>query len=284
MRQPALFSRCHSSAATVALAALALIAGGGLGGCVNTSAKQPMPNYQPEAFNGSAYVRHFGADAAHTCEAARRALLSQGYLLGAADASHVVARKYFQPGAEHHVQLEFNVVCTEAPTEPQRATIAFVSALKEQYALRKTKDAASVRLGGIGAVSVPMEGSSDAMVKVSSETISDATLYERFFTIMGDFLGAPPTAAATLPATQRKSASAAARSTRSQRQRANAWASTDADTLDAEARDELWLGEEPNEALAWEKEERGSNHTARRAFHKRSSTAKKSRTRRALRR
>ena len=107
---------------------------------------------------------------------------------------------------------------------------------------------------------------------------------QRFFTIMGDFLGAPPTAAATLPATQRKSASAAARSTRSQRQRANAWASTDADTLDAEARDELWLGEEPNEALAWEKEERGSNHTARRAFHKRSSTAKKSRTRRALRR
>ena len=51
------------------------------------------------------------ATEAQTCEAARRALLSQGYLISAANADLVTGRKNFQPAAEVHVEVEFRVVC-----------------------------------------------------------------------------------------------------------------------------------------------------------------------------
>ena len=47
---------------------------------------------------------------------------------------------------------------------------------------------ASLGVGGIGSLSLPVEGSLDSMVKVSSETVDDATLYQRFFELLGQYL------------------------------------------------------------------------------------------------
>ena len=126
----ALAALLRAAAAAVALASLSA--------CVGTRSTAPMPNYQPEAFDGKSYVRHFAATAGHACEAARRALLSQGYLIDGKQSSggHVLGRKHFQPSSEHHVQLEFNVVCADgagshaAGAAP--ASTTFVSVLKEQ--------------------------------------------------------------------------------------------------------------------------------------------------------
>ncbi len=159
-----------------------------LGGCAGLSAApKALENYQPEAFDAEAYVRHYAAQPARTCEAARRALLSQGYIVTDALADRVTGRKYFQPGSEHHVQLEFRVVCA-ADGEDAGSSVAFVSGLKEQYVLRKTKQSASLGVGGIGSFSLPVEGGMDAMVKVASETVADGQLYQRFFELLGDYL------------------------------------------------------------------------------------------------
>ena len=167
------------------LTALAPLA---LAGCAGLSSPpSPLLDYQPEAFNGSAYVRHFTATPARTCEAARRALLSQGYIVTDATADKVIARKYFQPRAEHHVQLEFRVVCARESGDAD-STVAFASGLKEQYVVRKVKESASLGVGGLGSLSLPVEGSLDSMVKVSSETVDDATLYQRFFELLGQYL------------------------------------------------------------------------------------------------
>lgn len=178
------------------LTALAPLA---LAGCAGLSSPpSPLLDYQPEAFNGSAYVRHFTATPARTCEAARRALLSQGYVVTAASGQEVTARKYFQPDVEHHVQLEFRVVCAPEGLG-QLASVAFASALKDQYVVRKVKESASLGVGGIGSLSLPLEGSMDSMVKIASETVSTAEVYERLFNLMGEYLGgmslaAPPRA------------------------------------------------------------------------------------------
>ncbi|MFV0680517.1 DUF2242 domain-containing protein [Ottowia sp.] len=157
-----------------------------LTGCTLPNRATPLINYQPEAFDARAYARHYDARAARSCEAARRALLSQGYIVSAATADQVSARKYFQPFADHHVQLEFRVVC--ATEGGGHGSMVFVNGLKEQYMVRKAKESASVGVGGIGSLSLPLEGGMDSMVKVGSETVTDARLYERFFDLLGEYL------------------------------------------------------------------------------------------------
>jgi len=187
--------------ALVAAAPLVLAACTGL---MRSAPPQPLLNYQPESFDASAFSRHYAARPARACEAARRALLSQGYVVTAAAADQVTARKYFQPDAEHHVQLEFRVVCAPE-TGDGAASVVFASGLKDQYVARKAKDSASVGVGGIGSLSLPIEGGMDALVKVSSETVTDRPLYERFFDLVDEHLGRAveppaPEAAASAPA------------------------------------------------------------------------------------
>ena len=147
----------------------------------------PLENYQPESFGAHAHARHYAASPARTCEAARRALLSQGYVVTGAAGEQVSGRKYFQPDAYHHVQLEFRVVCAPERGD-EHASTAFVNGLKEQYLVRKAKDSASLGVGGIGSLSLPIEGNLDSMVKVSSETVTDPKLYERLFELLGEHL------------------------------------------------------------------------------------------------
>src|SRR5262245_34047250 len=68
--------------------------------------------YQQEKFDSSeTFARSFDAPPAQTCEAARRTLLSQGYLIVLAKSDQVTARKSFQPGEDAHVEIDFHVVC-----------------------------------------------------------------------------------------------------------------------------------------------------------------------------
>ncbi len=169
-----------------------------LAACAGLASKPaPLLDYEPESFDGAAHVRRFAATPGRSCEAARRALLSQGYVLGAPQADQVSGRKYFQPTVEHHVQLEFRVVCAPELGNPEAAAV-FVSGLKEQYVVRKAKESASLGVGGIGSLSLPLEGGLDSMVKVASETVTNAGLYERFFELMRVYLdrATPPEPAA----------------------------------------------------------------------------------------
>lgn len=167
----------------------AIAASMALAGCATLgSAPKPLTGYQPETFEASTHVRYYGASPERTCEAARRALLSQGYVVTATQADLVSARKYFQPDRDHHVQLEFRVVCVPEG-EGAHASMAFISGLKDQYVARRVKDSASVGVGGLGSFSLPLEGGMDSMVKVASETITEAEVYDRLFDLLGDYLG-----------------------------------------------------------------------------------------------
>ena len=161
---------------------LVVLATAVLAGCV-TPAPQKVA-YEPEEFDSTTtHTRVYAATEAQTCEAARRALLSQGYLVNTATAELVVARKSFQPEAEIHVEFEVRVVCAREGSG-SGSTIAFASALQDRYSLKKTNTSASLGVGVLGSLSLPVSASNDAMVKVASETITDPRFYERFFALI----------------------------------------------------------------------------------------------------
>jgi hypothetical protein len=68
----------------------------------------------------------------------------------------------------------------------------FANALQDRYALKKINNSASLGVGVLGSVSMPIGSSDDSMVKVASETVSAAKFYERFFALVELFL--PPEA------------------------------------------------------------------------------------------
>ena len=173
---------CH--AALCAAAALSLL----LSACSST---HPAAFQREEFSVSNTYSRSFDGTEAQTCEAARRALLSQGYVVLIANADLVNARKNFQPEADSHVQIEFRVVCT-AQRKGARPTLAFVTALQERYALKKSNTAASVGVGAIGSLSLPFTSGDDSLVKVASETVTSAGFYDRFFKLVSSYLVVEP--------------------------------------------------------------------------------------------
>ncbi|MDR0458712.1 MAG: DUF2242 domain-containing protein, partial [Burkholderiaceae bacterium] len=178
MRKSFVFS--HLSASVIA----ALLAG-----CASDT-PAPLMDYQPENFDASnVFVHHYVALPARTCEAARRALLSQGYVLDAAKfANQVAGHKSFQPDASHHVQLEFRVVCAAQGKDAGGGTTVFANGVQDQYSLRMTKESASLGVGAFGSLSLPLKGGTDEMVKVASQTVTDASLYQRLFDLIDGLL------------------------------------------------------------------------------------------------
>lgn len=184
-------------AVLVALAAVASV----LGGCAASPGVSPKTSrvYLNEAFASTeTFSRVFTSDVASTCEAARRALLSQGYVItSAARADAVNGRKSFQPEAEVHVQIEFHIVCVpEVTPSPATmgdppSTIAFVNAVQDRYSLKKNPNSASLGVSAIGSLSLPVSSSDDSLVKVASETIPAGVFYDRFFGLIERYLDAP---------------------------------------------------------------------------------------------
>ncbi|MDB5891697.1 MAG: putative lipoprotein [Polaromonas sp.] len=181
-RSALMFSRLpHRAAAPLfALCCLSSL----LAGCATGPKAFPLQ----ESFGSTeTYSRLFDASAGQTCEAARRALLSQGYIVTTSRADLVEGQKSFQPEADSNLQMSIRVVC--APESGNgKLSLGFVTALQDTYALKKSNNSASLGVGAIGSVSLPFSSSNDSMVRVASETISNASFYDRFFDLVSRYL------------------------------------------------------------------------------------------------
>ncbi|CAK14549.1 DUF2242 domain-containing protein [Pseudomonas entomophila] len=159
----------------------------GVSGC---SSKKPAV-YEHENFDDSGtFSRTFPVSEASTCEAARRALLSQGYIITSSDASQVAGNKSFQQNAENHMQISFNITCVPDMGDKQRSTM-FANALQDRYTLKKSNTSASLGVGVLGSVSMPIGSTDDSMVKVASETVTAAQFYDRYFALVESYLPKP---------------------------------------------------------------------------------------------
>ncbi|MNF84140.1 hypothetical protein D3C84_664880 [compost metagenome] len=153
--------------------------------------------YEHENFDDSGtFSRKYPVTDVATCEAARRALLSQGYIITSSDPKLISGHKSFQQTGETHMEISFNVVCAEDSSH--HATM-FANALQDRYALKKTNNSASLGVGVLGSVSMPIGSSDDSMVKVASETVTSGKFYERFFALVELFLPPDVKKAAHIP-------------------------------------------------------------------------------------
>ncbi len=153
----------------------------------------PKPIYQQEQFDAtsSPYAHTFHSKSDAACEAARRALLSQGYVVSSSRNDAVDGSKNFQPSNDMHVVIEFHVVCADANADGT-SSIAYVNAVQDRYTLKKSNTSASVGLSVFGSLSLPIGSSDDALVKTASETIPAGVFYERFFNLVDHFLKIDP--------------------------------------------------------------------------------------------
>ncbi|MEN1835582.1 DUF2242 domain-containing protein [Pseudomonas lijiangensis] len=156
-----------------------------MAGC--SSPKQAV--YDHEHFDDAGtFSRSYPASDDSSCEAGRRALLSQGYIITSNDPKMISGRKSFQQTGETHIEISFNLVC--AADVGGGGSTMFANALQDRYALKKTNNSASLGVGVLGSVSMPIGSTDDSMVKVASETVASAKFYERFFALVENFL--PP--------------------------------------------------------------------------------------------
>jgi len=175
-------------------AALALVLAGVAGCSSNNKAVYEHENFA----DSGAFSRNYAANDAAPCEAARRALLSQGYIITSADPKQISGHKSFQQSGDDHLEITFNVVCTDGGASDHRSTM-FANALQDRYALKKLNNSASLGVGVLGSVSMPIGSTDDSLVKVASETVSSAKFYERFFALVEVFLPPPVKAAEPAP-------------------------------------------------------------------------------------
>lgn len=166
----------------VVWASAALLAALVLGGC---AASKPIKVRGPqEKFDSSeTFFRLLDTSPEQACEAARRALLGQGYLITTGSPQLVEGKKSFQPEAEAHIEMMIRVVCVP-DTAPGKLSLTFATAVQDTYTLKKVNSSASVGLGGIGSVSMPMSSSSEGMTKVGSQTIAAVPFYDSFFELV----------------------------------------------------------------------------------------------------
>lgn len=153
------------------------------------SSKKPTV-YEHENFDDAGtFSRNYPVSDAATCEAARRALLSQGYIITSSDPKVISGHKSFQQTGETHMEISFNVVCAPDGSADNKTTM-FANALQDRYALKKVNNSASLGVGVLGSVSMPIGSTDDSMVKVASETVASSKFYDRFFVLVENFL--PP--------------------------------------------------------------------------------------------
>ena len=154
-----------------------------LGAC--SSAPKKDLTYRSERFNtNSPYEVAVDVAPTAACDAGRRALLSQGYVIEDAKPDAVKARKFFQPERNVHVQINFVLSCLADGD----GTEVFANAREVRDELKASSSSAGVSVAGIGSLNLPLGGNGESLVKVGEETITDSDFYGRFFALMQSFI------------------------------------------------------------------------------------------------
>lgn len=157
---------------TIVLAAL-------IGGCGGHDV------YRDETFaTASPYRKSLKASARQACDGAQLALLSQGYRLERTEPELIKGIKEFQPDEDIHAIVEFSVVCKDRGP----GSMMFANAVQTKFELKKSSKSLNLGVSSAGSISLPWGKTTEALVKIAGETISDQDFYARFFSLVQTYL------------------------------------------------------------------------------------------------
>ncbi len=144
------------------------------------------------------YSRSYPVPPATAYEAARRALLGQGYVIAKMAPEGLEAAKNFQPESDVHTQLNVRTTCVP---QVDGGSIVFINAVQDRYMLKSQSSSASVGVSMIGSVSlpVPIGGSNANLVRVGSNTVQNQDYYRSLFDRVEFYLPGTPTDAPPPP-------------------------------------------------------------------------------------
>jgi hypothetical protein len=156
------------------LVSAALVA---IAGCTST----PAPVYRTETFDAETpFQYHSDLPPLVLCEYGKRALLSQAYEVDSSVPSNIRGSKFFQPQADHQVQLRITLTCLGTG----RDTTIYANALQTRYELKAGGSSTGLSVSGLGSISVPWPTDKNSLVKVGEETIADGEFYRRLFVLI----------------------------------------------------------------------------------------------------
>ncbi|MEP6908626.1 MAG: DUF2242 domain-containing protein [Pseudoxanthomonas sp.] len=177
---------------------LAVVLTTSLAACsTHKSKEEPAP--LGETFGADdTYSRNYPVTPSIACEATRRALLGQGYVISKMTQEAVEAGKNFQPESDVHTQLKVLATCVP---QSEGGAIVFINAVQDRYALTSQSNSASVGVNMIGSVSLPLPiGASNAnLVRVGSNTVQNQDFYRRLFDRVKFYLPGTPAIAPPPP-------------------------------------------------------------------------------------
>lgn len=137
------------------------------------------PRYAPdEDFAAdSRYRRNFDAGAPAVCDAARRVLLGDGYLVARSEGLSLVGGKQFQIRDRQHAIVNIHVSCDQRGG----GSILFVSATEEHFDVESIRQSSSIGFPLVAPIYYSTQSEADRQVKIRGETVSDRGFYERFY-------------------------------------------------------------------------------------------------------
>lgn len=180
--------RSCPSCRSIAVAALAVLV---LAACGPNRSRSEAPPLGEVFGAEDTYSRSYPVAPGVACEATRRALLGQGYIIKLMAAESLEASKHFQPESDIHTQLNVRATCVP---QVDGSAIVFINAVQERYALKSQSSSASVGVSMIGSVSVPVPigGGNANLVRVGSNTVQNQAFYTRLFDRVGFYLPGTP--------------------------------------------------------------------------------------------
>ena len=139
----------------------------------------PRSYSRNEDFQGDPrHRRDFSQAAEPLCDAARRVLLGEGYLVESeASALTLAGAKEFREEDNRHGVLRLHINCAE---RSGGATL-FVTATEELFEVKTNRQSTAVGLPLLSPISVHSKSESEGPVKIGGETVSDRNFYEGFY-------------------------------------------------------------------------------------------------------
>ncbi|BBI98876.1 hypothetical protein FGKAn22_05690 [Ferrigenium kumadai] len=128
--------------------------------------------------------RDFSAMAAPVCDAARRVLQGDGYIVEKSIDQDLIGTKEFPIEDERHAILRLYVTCSQRTG----GSTLFVTATEEHFDVKASSESTSIGVP-LTPLSISSKREIDTTVKTRGETITNRRFYERFYEAVQRELG-----------------------------------------------------------------------------------------------
>lgn len=146
----------------------------------------PRTFAQREEFRSdSRHSRDFSVEAKPVCEAARRVLLGDGYIVAESAGQNVTGAKEFQIEENRHAILRVYATCGQR----SGGSTLFLTATEEHFDVKTSRQSTSIGLPILSPISISNNSEVDNQVKILGETVTDRNFYERFYRAVEKKLG-----------------------------------------------------------------------------------------------